>query len=772
MSKGRVVIVFVFILLGWGCSTTKYVPEGASLLNKIEIENSAKDVSKEQIKYYVRQRENVKIIGFWRFHLGMYNLSGRDDEKGFNKWLRRIGEAPVLYDEILKEKSKEQVALFLNSKGYFNATVSDTVIYTSAKKAKVRYTVNPGERYHLNRVDFKVDDDSLRSIVYSDTINSLLKKGEPFDSDLHDKERERLTRLIRNDGYYDFSKEYIYFMADSSLRNNSINDSLIIVKDQQKFIDGQDTLVNHRKSKIKDVYFLVGFDAKKALENRDDYMSTFDTLMYQDCHILYGEDLKFRAEVLINSNYIFPGQYYNDDQVKRTQDLLSDLQLFRFINIRFKQIEGEYDEHGNHLLDCFIQLSTSKRQGYTFEIEGTNSSGNLGAAGNFKYKHKNFMRGGEVFDMRLRTAMENQTTTENSANNFNTLEVGVDAALTIPKFLIPLKVESFRKKYNPTTNFSTAYNYQRRPDYTRILVNGRLGYDWRSSRLVSHFFAPFDLSLVNVPVIDDDFWNNIKDTYLRYSYEDHLISSMSYSYIYNEQVIAKSSDYWYFQTNLETSGNILNAAVSAFNTTGNKGYHEIFGIRYAQYVKADIDIRYHFRMNRINSFAYRLFAGAAYPYGNSQAMPFIKQYFSGGANSLRAWPVRGLGPGSFKDEVSTYYNQTADIKLEANAEYRFKLFWLLEGAFFVDAGNIWTIKPSGDESFDEQGLFKVNNFYKQIAIGVGTGARLDFNYFVFRLDMGVKARDPSLPSGERWILGTRSLTWSDTAFNFAIGYPF
>lgn len=761
-----------FVLLCCGCSSIKYVPEGHFLLNKIEIDNSAKDISKEQIKYYIRQKENVKIIGFWRFHLDLYNLSGRDDEKGFNKWLRRIGEEPVIYDEILKQKSTEQITLFLNSKGYFNATVSDSVIYTSAKKAKVRYKVDPGMRYHLNRVDFKVDDDSLRAIVYADTIQSLLKKGRPFDSDLHDQERQRLTHLIRNKGYFDFSKEFIYFMADSSLRNNLVNDSLIIVKELKKLNNGQDTVVNHQKSKIKDVFFLVGFDAKKALESKDEYMNSFDTLMYQDCHILYGEDLKFRAEVLINSNYIFPGQYYNDDLVTKTHDLLSDLQLFRFINIRFKKIEGEFDEHGNNLLQCYIQLSTSKKQGYTFEVEGTNSSGNLGAAGNFKYKHKNFMRGGEVFDIRLRTAMENQTTTSSSANNFNTLEVGVDASLSVPKFLIPLKVENFRKKYNPTTNFSTAYNYQRRPDYTRIVVNGRLGYDWRSSRLVSHFLAPFDLSLVNVPIIHPDFWDLIKDTYLRYSYEDHLISSTSYSYIYNEQVIPNSPDYWYFQTNLEASGNLLNTVVSAFKSKGDKGYYELMGIRYAQYVKADIDVRYHFRMNRINSFAYRLFAGAAYPYGNSQAMPFVKQYFSGGANSLRAWPVRGLGPGSFKDEVSTYYNQTADIKLELNAEYRFKLFWLLEGAFFVDAGNIWTIKSSGNETFDELGLFKFDNFYKQIAIGVGTGARLDFNYFVFRLDMGVKARDPSLPSGERWMLGTRKLTWSDTAFNFAIGYPF
>ena len=201
-------------------------------------------------------------------------------------------------------------------------------------------------------------------------------------------------------------------------------------------------------------------------------------------------------------------------------------------------------------------------------------------------------------------------------------------------------------------------------------------------------------------------------------------------------------------------------------------YKELLGIRYAQYLKSDIDIRYHFNVNRINSFAYRFFAGVAYPYGNSQTMPFVKQYFSGGANSVRAWPVRGLGPGSHKESVINYYNMTADIKLEFNAEYRYKLFWLLEGALFLDVGNIWDITSTGDEERDANGLFKFNQFYKQLAVGVGTGLRLDFNYFVFRLDMGLKARDPSLQQGQRWILGRKALSWDDTAFNFAIGYPF
>ncbi|WP_439182415.1 BamA/TamA family outer membrane protein [Carboxylicivirga taeanensis] len=765
------VVVGVMILFGLvGCRSTKYVPDGEYLLNKVEVDNQARDISKEEIKYYIRQKDNVKILGFWRFHLGIYNLSGRDNSKGFNKWLRRIGEEPVLYDELLREKSKEQITLFLKNKGYYNAQVTDTAYFHKNKKAKVKYTIKAGKRYSINNLSYRIEDDSIRKYVYADTSRTVLKKGAPFDADLHDKERTRITENMRNEGYFGFRKEHMYFLADSTIGNHQVNDSLIIVKDRIQKQGAGDSIVNHRKYRIKDVYFLVGYDPQKGLQGGADYLKQFDSLEYEGCKILYGENLKFRADVLVNSNYIFPGDFYSQELVNKTQLLLSELQLFRFVNIRFRELEGQTDEQGNGLLQCMIQLSSSKLQSYTVDVEGTNSSGNLGAAGSFKYKHKNFLRGGEVFDMRFRLAGENQVAKDKSS--FRTMEVGGDAVLTIPKFLIPFKVENFRRRFNPRTNFSLAYNYQKRPDYTRTIANGRVGYSWKSSPLVSHFLAPIDFSVINVPYLNPDFKKGIEDSFLKYSYEDHLISSSTYSFTYNEQSIAGNRNYHFFQGNIQSAGNIIDGLSSLISKSTEEGYNEVLGIRYAQYIKADVDWRYHIYVNKVNSFAYRMFIGAGYPYGNLTVLPFEKRYFSGGANSIRAWPVRGLGPGSYEETQLNYYNQTADIKLELNAEYRFKLFWLLEGAFFVDAGNIWTIRTTGDEEIDTKGLFKFDNFCKQIAVGVGAGARLDFNYFVFRLDMGIKARDPILPEGQRWVLGKRAITWDDMAFNFAIGYPF
>ncbi|WP_430810521.1 MULTISPECIES: BamA/TamA family outer membrane protein [unclassified Carboxylicivirga] len=770
MGHKYLLVVGLIMMMGiWGCRSTKYVPEGKYLLNKVEVDNQAKDLTKEELKYYIRQKENVKILGFWRFHLGLYNLSGRNGTSGFSRWLRRIGEEPVLYDELLKEKSNEQLTLFLHNKGYYNAQVSDTVLFLKNKKAKVRYTIEAGERYSINQLSYRVDDDSLRKYIYRDTTKALLKPGSPFDADLHDQERARITKMLRNEGYYGFRKEYVYFLADSARNNYTVNDSLIVIKDRLSRPGQKDTVVGHRKFKVKDVYFLVGYDPQKAVR-QPDYLSRFDSLEYGGCKILYGENLKFRADVLVNSNYIFPGDFYSQELVNKTQLLLSELQLFRFVNIRFREMEGVYDAEGNGYLQCFIQLSSSKLQSYTVDIEGTNSSGYLGAAGSFKYKHKNFFRGGEVFDMRFRLAGENQRAKDNST--FQTREFGGDATLTFPKFMVPFKVDNFRRRFNPRTNFTLAYNYQRRPDYTRTIANGRIGYTWKSSPLVTHILSPVDFSVINVPYIDPDFKASIDSTFLKYSYQDHLISSTSYTFIYNEQSLSSTRNYHYFQANLQSAGNVLDGIYSLVGSSGTGDYNELLGIRYAQYVKGDVEWRYHIKVNKINSFAYRMFLGVGYPYGNLTVLPFEKRYFSGGANSIRAWPVRGLGPGSYEETKLNYYNQTADIKLEANAEYRFKLFWMLEGAFFIDVGNIWTIRSSGDEEIDTKGLFKFDSFYKQLAVGVGAGTRLDFKYFVFRLDMGIKARDPMLPAGDRWKLGVTPITWDDVAFNFAIGYPF
>jgi outer membrane protein assembly factor BamA len=772
MKQKTLLRINILLLIGisWGCSSVKFVPEGQYLLQKNIIKHDAKGISNEQLESLVRPRENKTVFGFWRFHLGMYNVSGRDSSKGFNKWLKRIGEAPVIYDEYQIDKSREQLRQYLQNRGYFDAVVTDTVIVDEKKRrVKVEYDITSGKRSYIHQLGYKIFDDSIRRLVYADTVNSLLRGQKPFDVDIFDKERERVTRLLNSHGYYNFSKNYIYFLADSSESSYMIRDTMVILGVYQQLPDGRDTVVPHTKFKVDEVYFFVDFNPQEALLDESGYITKFDTIFYKGYYFLYRKKMKFKPDVLINSTYIVPGQLYDIEKVSQTQTLITELKLFRYINIKFDEIEGKTDKAGRKYLKCYIQLTPSKPQSYALELEGTNSSGNLGAATNIKYQHKNFLKGAEIFNVRYRFSFQNQSS-RGDKNNFNILETGFDAGLTFPKFLVPFRVEGFRRRYHPRSSINLGVNFQRRPDYTRTIATSKLSYDWRSSDRISHIFSILDFNLVWVPFISEDFWDYIEDTFMRYSYEDHLILNTNYTFIYNGQVLGKSNNFWYFRGYAESSGNLLDGLVKMFTKgTPDDGYYKLFGIRYAQYVKADVDIRYHHFLNTGNSFAYRCFLGVGYPYGNLNVLPFEKMYFAGGANSIRAWPVRGLGPGEFKEDQLEYYNQTADIKLEFNAEYRYKLFWILEGALFVDMGNIWSIRS---ESSPEGGLFRFNEFYKQIAVGLGTGLRFDFSYFVFRFDVGIKAIDPSMPLGKRWVLGTTPLTWNDFGFNFAIGYPF
>ena len=770
--KLKLLIHIFLLLIGllWGCSPVKFVPEDQYLLHKNIISHDAVDIPNDQLKGLIRPKENKTIFGFWHFYLGLYNLSGRNGDNGMNKWFRRIGEAPVIYDEFMVNKSRNQLKLYLKNKGYFNAVVTDTVIVNEKKrKVNVEYHIKAGKRSYIHTVGYKIIDKNVRNMVYSDTIHSLLRGKKAFDVDLLDKERERIAKFLNTNGYYAFSKDYIYYIADSLRGKYLIRDTIVIASVLRRLPDGRDTTENHSRYKIKDVYFFVDFNPQDALLEESKYTTKFDTLYYKGYYFLYKNKIKFKPNVLINSTYITPGELYDITKVEKTQTLITELNLFRYISIKFSELQNTVDKDGDKLIKCYIQLTPSKPQSYALEIEGTNSSGNLGAAGNIKYQHKNILRGAEIFNSRLRLAYQNQSS-RGDKTNFNIIEVGFDAGMTFPKFLIPFRIEGFRRRYNPRSSVSVGVNYQQRPDYTRTIANSKLSYDWKSSQKISHIFSILDFNLVWVPFISDDFWDYIKDTYMRYSYEDHLILNTNYTFQYNGQNLSNKHNFWYIKSYFESSGNLVDGLVKLF-TKGvpEDGYYKLMGIRYAQYVKTDYDIRFHHIVDKKNAFAYRLFIGVGYPYGNLNVLPFEKMYFSGGANSIRAWPVRGLGPGEFKEDQLDYYNQTADIKLEFNAEYRFKLLWIIEGALFADMGNIWSIRP---ESAPEGGLFKFNEFYKQIAVGLGTGLRFDFGYFVFRLDVGIKTIDPSMPLGHRWVLGTNPLDWNDLGFNFAIGYPF
>lgn len=743
---------------------------------KVEKGTAKKEkIKKEELKSLVRQKPNKRILGI-RFHLGLYNLSRKNKEKGLSGWLKRIGEEPVIYDDYLTDKSANQIKSYLNNKGYYNSVVSDTAIF-KRQRARVLFRVKVNKPYKISSLSYNIQDTLIKPLIFKDTINSLITRDENFDLDILQDERERIETYLKNQGYYNFNKEFIFFQADSSVKKQEVSLILNIKKYQQFDEDRNVVTLNHKKYKIKKVYVFTNYNQKEALAQKEEYFSDLDTTYVNGVYFISKGSDPLKKKVILHANFIQEGDLYSLYNVNKTYQHLNSLRLFRIINIQFNETEIDSlqtsaDSIPIDYLNCNIQLTKHFLQSYTVELEGTNSYGNIGVGGNFLYQHKSLFGGAEITDFRINGSIEALDTSVVGISRINNaVELGGDITMRIPKFMLPVfKAEKFSKKYSPRTQISIGYNFQDRLEYRRTVANLSYGYNWDGNKFLKHNVKLVELNAVKIPYATEAFRNFIDSTYLRSSYENHLVSVSSYSLVFNNQDIKKNRDFYFFRMNAEISGNILSAYSELTDARPVNGSYEIFGVPFSQYFKIDADFRYYDIRNQSNSFAYRLFAGVGIPYGNSQSLPFEKMYFSGGANSIRAWNVRSLGPGSYSGKIYTRFpNQTGDIKLEANAEFRFKLFWILEGALFVDAGNIWYLQS--DEF--EGGLFRKDEFYKEFAVGSGFGTRINLSFFVFRLDLGVKLRDPSLREGNRWILGSRSLDWqNDFTINIGIGYPF
>ncbi len=756
----------VLILVLSSCRPTKFVAEDEYLLDKYKLKTEKGQLDQKEMDSYIKPKPNKKILGM-KFYLGLYNLSGEKDN-GFNGWLRKIGEAPVLYDVFESERNNKQLYLYMKNKGYYDAEISDTVRFKK-KQAQVTYAVEAGEPYTIRSISYHLEDTSLQSVFYPDTVNTLLKPGENFDVDVMQAERGRIESLLRNKGYFNFNQDYIHFTVDSSLRSHQIDLTLGIKNYIISSKDGYHLMVPHRKYKVEEVFIYPGFDQNSALENMQEYLEGLDKTEYNDFVFLTEGEMKANPKVISQSVFIMPGELYNGEKESQSKTHLSSLRIYKMVKVVFVE-KDPYDQvtRDYYPLVCHIRMSPTTNQSYTIELEGTNSEGNIGAGGNLNYLHRNLFGGAENFSARLSGAIESLKKSDDSG--FGTmLELGAEAKITLPQFLLPFKTEDFIRKYNPKTNISVSYNYQRRPDFTRSIAQTSFGYNWSGNELLTHIVNPVQLNFVNMITATDSFINTIKGTYLEHSYEDRLILGGNYSLIFSNQRLKKTSDFLYFRGNLESAGLMLRGLGMAFDAPRDSlGRYQVFGNAFAQFVKGDVEFRWYNLVNDKTSFVYRLFTGIAFPYGNSLGIPFEKQYLSGGANGIRAWPVRFLGPGSYNGEgETTYPNRTGDIKLEANIEYRFKLFWVLEGGLFVDAGNIWSLNPDAERL---GGKFSWDNFYKEIALGPGLGLRMDFSFVIFRVDLGFRWHDPGRPVGDRWILMDEGIR--NPQLNIAIGYPF
>ena len=790
-QSGYCILSILILLFITSCNPTKYVPDGESLLNENVININKEGVKKSDLVPYIKQVPNKRIFGT-RFHLGLYNLSNKKKEKWPHTWLRTIGEEPVIYDPYLTLKSKEQIKSYVDSKGYFDGKVTDTV-KTANKKSDVFYNVDLIRPYTIRNLTYEIADSNIKNLFFFDSVNCVIERGKPYDVDVLQAERTRFERFIRDHGFYGFSNDYIIFKVDSTVGNRQVDIKYTIRNFSGLDSYGRITSGPFAVYSIKNIYIYPDFIPNEALERGEAYLKSMDTTFYRGYYFITSKKSpEVKYDLIIQSLFLSAGSVYNVTSTEQTQTHLLSLKIYRLVNISYNDSKGNENLKGIELnLDCNIQLTLLSQQSYKIELEGTNSAGNLGGALNLIYAHKNLFHGAELFSAKLKGAYAAYA--QKGKPLSSTEEYGLETSLRLPKFIVPfVKLEGFVTKYNPYTTFLLAYDYQKLPVYIRTVANATFGYNWKAGNYQEHILNPFQFNIVKLPKssLDSAFFAQVqKSSYQASSYMDILTLGGNYSFIFKNQNIKNSRDYWFLRVNLESSGNFLYAiyklagatkqADSSINQSGpfktdyNTSYH-LFKQSFAQYIRTDIDLRYNFKFNDLSSIVYRGFFGIGVPYGNSKAIPIEKQYFSGGANGIRAWQVRSLGPGSYnpKPAGSTsniFLNETGDIKLEANAEYRYKLFWILEGALFVDAVNIWSIKKDPTREGAE---FRFDKFYKDIAVGTGTGFRFDFKFVIARVDIGMKLRDPLLTGTSPWIFLNRPYQRDDFTIVLGIGYPF
>lgn len=763
------VTLFLLIML-YSCSATKFVPEGEYMLEDVKIKATEEDFKVASLKGFIRQHPNSKWFSLVKVPLAPYALSGKDTTKRINRFLQRVGEAPVIFDTLQAKRTEENILAAVNNQGWLDAKIEQKT-KTNGKKIKVTYLIEPGRRYTVRDISYNIPDTALANIIISENVRSLMRIGMPFDLNILDEERLRISRLLQNSGYYKFNKEYVRFIADTCVGNHEVDLEMVIPLYQA---NEKSTPVPHKKYNVASISYV----SNVPLADLNARINELDSIHHKGSPIYFNKKLSLRPTVFTNNNVIEIGDVYKESKVQRSYSNYGQLGAVMFSNIMMVEKDTTKNE-----LDCLIALHENKKRSFGAEIEGTNSAGDLGAALSLTYQNRNIFKGSELFFMEFRGAFEAITGLEGYADQ-NYLEFSIEAGLTFPNFKLFKFNGRERGLVRSTTELSLLYDTQNRPEFHRRVLTGSLRYRWHSiNNMFRHRIDLLDLNYVFMPWISETFRKDYledksnRNAILRYNYENLFIMRLGYSFTYNSQRnLTTANNYGTnalsIRFNIETAGNILNAGSLLFKAQKNDdNQYSLFNIAYAQYLKGDIDISKSIRFDTRNSLGLHFGLGIAYPYGNSTILPYEKRYFSGGANSVRGWSVRELGPGRFlgSDGRIDFINQTGDIKLDINAEYRTFLFWKIHGAVFIDAGNIWTIRDYAEQP---GGQFRFKSFWREIAVAYGLGFRLNFDYFILRLDGGMKAVHPAYTDARRHFPIIHPNFKRDFTFHFAVGLPF
>ncbi|MGC4039582.1 MAG: BamA/TamA family outer membrane protein [Flavobacterium sp.] len=759
MIRKLTYIAFWALLLS-SCSGTKNLPEGELLYTGGKV-NVAKDslISRKQRKELqnklnenLRPIPNKKFLGL-RPKLFFYNLAGDvKKEKGFRHWLKyTLGEAPVLFSQVDLEYNRSLLQNYSENNGYFNTrTSADSTRH--GKRATAEYKVNAGRQYKIKSVTFPADSSAIGKAIYQAQRRSLLKVGDPYSLEIIKAERSRIDVRLKENGFYYFNDDYIKVQVDSTVGKYQV-DLIVKVKDETPVA----AKTQYKINKIV-IYpnYSINNDTLKTAEK------------YKDLTII-GNDGLFRPRIWDRTLYFQKNDLYNRTDHNLSLNRLVNLGTFKFVKNQFK----ESDTIGNYL-DAYYYLTPQPRKSIRVELLAkTNSANYTGSEVKVNWSNRNTFHGAELLTISAFGGLEVQLGGKN--NGFNVFRYGGEASLVWPRFISPFKLKS-SSGFVPRTNANIGYEFQNRQKlYSLQTFKGSFGYSWKENARKEHILNITEITYARPENVTSLYEEQVSlNPSLKHVIEKQLIFGPTYTYTFTNEMNQRKKNVFYYRGGIDLSGNIAGLVSGADIKKGDT--IKVFDIPFSQFVKFQNEFKHTYRFSNTSMIKSRIIAGAAFAYGNSDQIPFSKQFFIGGTNSLRGFRSRSLGPGSYdgSSEVSEFIpDQSGDVKLEFNTEYRGTIYKFLKGALFLDAGNIWLI----NKDIDKPGSQLTKDFYKDIAVDVGAGLRFDFNFIILRTDLAFPIRKPYLPDGQRWVIddvnfGSGYWRKENLIFNLAIGYPF
>jgi len=745
------------------CSGTKHLRPGERLYTGAQIKLESKENIKKKrfikttAEIALQLKPNQCFLGM-RPKLWMYMAAGKDPKSKFNKWLKKMGEAPVLMSNGKPEVTSPIIDAKLYNIGIFKS-YTEFKIVEKKHTAKVIYISHIHKPYTVKELIYSISDDKLNQKILTERRKSFIKPGEDYNLDKLKNERIRIDALLKNNGYFYFSPDYLLFKADTSEVNHKVTFKLSLKDSVPK-----NALTVYR---INNVFIDQDYSLNDAVTD-----STKDTIRYQNnIFLVRGTEMKIRPKVILRSVYLIKHEIYSRNNHNITLNRLMSMGNFKFVRMKF----SDSDTLDPGFLNISILMTPMPKHAFRAEIDLVSKSNNYtGPRLNLSYLNRNTFKGAELLNINMAGSFEAQL----SGNNLFSYSLNPQVELYFPCFLVPFKIRT-RSMYIPKTRFSISYNYSKRVAYFDMhTLQFIYGFKWKKDIRQENELNPVSVSYTSITKQSAEFIKLLDaNPFLKKSYEEQFIAGGSYSYTYNEQVLPEKKMQYYFQLATESAGNTFSLVkLIAGEKISSDNPLRVIGSVYSQYAKLSLDGRGYYNFRNKNKLAMRVFAGVAKPYGNSTTLPYIKQFFSGGPNSIRAFHINSVGPGTYQQNADNkgFLQLGGEVKLEMNAEYRFNIFRFFKGALFADAGNVWLLKSNPANTGSP---FSFSRFSDEIAVGAGIGLRIDVSFFILRFDLATPLRKPWLEENHRWVInqinfGNSSWRSENLVLNIAIGYPF